>query len=121
MSGCFVTPNEFNVFEGDLYVKGEYATPLRKDFAKTHRTITNTREFLSTLRSGPYAWPGGYVKFFVCDDGDLLSFDTARNEVRNILWAIRNKVNNGWRVIHCDCAALYENDLYDSHTGEEIA
>ena len=49
----------------------------------------------------PYAWPGGYPRFFVCDDGEALSFEAARENCRLILESLRDKTNDGWRVIGC--------------------
>jgi len=71
------------------------------------------------MRHGPYAWPGGYPCYFVTSDGAALSFKAARQERRNILEAIANKSNDGWRVVGVDIN--WEDDsLYCDHTGEKI-
>jgi hypothetical protein len=71
------------------------------------------------MRNGPYAWPGGYPCFFVMSDGDSMSFDAAKENIREILEAIRDRSNNGWRPLALEIN--YEDpDLLCCHTGERI-
>ena len=70
------------------------------------RTIS---EFRSAVRNGPYAWPGGYPVFFLCDDGAALCCKCAKKERRSILSSIADKVNDGWRVTGADIN--YEDDM----------
>lgn len=72
--------------------------PIRRDYAWSHRDITCPRELAATLRAGEYAWPGGYQMAFI-SDGGLLCFDCVRAEFRNIVWSIKHKVSDGWRVV----------------------
>lgn len=59
--------------------------------------------FAADLKDGPYAWPGGYPKFFVTADGGCLCFPCAKKEKRTIRSAIRrNDRTGGWQVIGCD-------------------
>lgn len=37
--------------------------------------ITNLHELNNTLSHGPYAWPGGYSKYFVMQDGETCCFE----------------------------------------------
>ena len=67
----------------------------------------------------PYAWPGGYPRYFVTDDGAALSFKAAKQERRNILEAIRDQDHSGWRVTGCDIN-WEDPSLYCDHTGERI-
>ena len=67
----------------------------------------------------PYAWPGGYPRFFVCDDGEPLSFKAAKENRRLILEAIRDNDRSGWHVIGCDIN-WEDPDLVCAHTGERI-
>ncbi len=70
------------------------------------RTIS---EFRSAVRNGPYAWPGGYPIYFVCDDGAALCCKCVKKERRSILSSIADKMNDGWRVIGLD--VNYEDDM----------
>lgn len=68
--------------------------------------INSTLEFKHALRAGPYAWPGGYPLFFICDDGGALCCKCARSEAWRIMSSIRDRKYNapsdGWRVIGQD-------------------
>jgi hypothetical protein len=70
--------------------------------------------------SEPYAWPGGYPRYFICSDGAALSFAAASDCVDLIRDAIaENDTNSGWRVIGCDIN-WEDAELYCDHTGERI-
>ena len=74
--------------------------------------------------AAPYAWPGGYPKYFLCGDGEPLSFEAAKSEKWQIVDAIKRRMrerptNDQWDIVACDIN--WENyDLYCSHTGEQI-
>lgn len=93
---------------------------VRRDYAWHHRDITTGRQLRATLRAGEYAWPGGYAVYFITSDGAVLSFEAVRAELRSVLDSIRNKSNDGWRVIACDTTANTDETLYCDHTGKEI-
>jgi len=85
--------------------------------------INTTLEFKTALRSGPYAWPGGYPLFFICDDGGALCCTCARKEVRNVMGAINERKhgarNTGWAVVGMD--TNWEDDLlHCDHCNERI-
>lgn len=67
----------------------------------------------------PYAWPGGYPRYFITSDGCALSFKAARAEKRNILEAIRDSDNSGWQIVAVDIN-WEDPDLICDHTGERI-
>jgi hypothetical protein len=68
----------------------------------------------------PYAWPGGYPRYFITADGAALSYAAAENERRLIRRAIRTDDNaSGWRVIGCDIN-WEDPELYCDHTGARI-
>jgi hypothetical protein len=48
-------------------------------------TIETVSDFRRAMRSGPYAFPGGYPLFFVMADGEALSFKAARDNRRELL------------------------------------
>lgn len=74
-------------------------------------------DFRRDLRQ-PYAWPGGYPRYFVADDGEPLSFAAARANRRLILESLRDGDSDGWRVIACEIN--YESRLTCSHSGVAI-
>ena len=47
----------------------------------------------------PYAWPGGYPRYFVTNDGEALSFAAAKDNASQIRDAIESHDNGGWRVV----------------------
>jgi len=78
-----------------------------------------TTQLKTVLRSGAYSWPGCYPLFFITSDGAALSFDSVRANFRAVIWSIRNKVNDGWRVVACE-ANWEDSSLYCDHSGERI-
>lgn len=81
--------------------------------------INSISEFRTAVRNGPYAWPGGYPLYFVCDDGGVLCCSCVGKERRNILASIARKQHDGWRVIGMDIN--YEDDtLHCEHCGDQI-
>lgn len=67
----------------------------------------------------PYAWPGGYPCYFVCDDGEALSFDSAKANRRLILESLRDGDNDGWRIVAV--AVNWEDStLTCAHSGKAI-
>lgn len=82
-------------------------------------TINTTLEFKNALRAGPYAWPGGYPLFFICDDGGTLCCKCAHSEARNIFKSIAGSHRDGWRVVGQDIN--YEDpDLCCAHCNGQI-
>lgn len=69
--------------------------------------------------SQPYAWPGGYPRYFITSDGAALSFKAAEDNQTLIIDAIDNKSNDGWQVVGCDIN-WEDSSLYCDHTGERI-
>jgi hypothetical protein len=39
----------------------------------------------TALRNGPYAWPGGYPLYFVCTNGEAISFNAVRDNWRFVV------------------------------------
>ena len=77
-------------------------------------------EIKTALRSGPYAWPGGYPIYFITADGAALSFKAVRNEWRNIVWAhLHNNKTCGWFIEGIDIN-WEDSTLYCDHTNERI-
>ena len=96
--------------------------PANKARQTTIQTTMNkytTNQLKSQLRSGEFAWPGGYPLYFITDDGEALSFEAVRENIKSVIWSMRHKVNDGWRVIGCE--VNWEDDsMTCAHTGEPI-
>lgn len=81
--------------------------------------IQSISDFRQAMRNGPYAWPGGYPLYFITSDGAALSFASAKAERRNIVAAIHDRSDNGWRVVAMDIN-WEDADLLCDHSGEPI-
>ena len=76
-------------------------------------------EIKKQLRSGAYAWPGGYPLYFVTRDGSALSFEAVRKEWRQVVWDYLNNASTGWRIEGVD-ANWEDPHLYCEHTNKRI-
>jgi hypothetical protein len=96
------------------------SNPLRPNYCRHHQTIQFTADLKASLRAGAFAWPGGYPLYFVCADGEALSFATVRAEWPTICRAIMFPGSNRqWEIVALEIN--YENEnLVDAHTGEAI-
>ncbi len=81
--------------------------------------ITSINEFRAAIRNGAYAWPGGYPCFFIMSDGGALSFAAAKAERRQLLEALRDNDNSGWRPVALEIN-WEDSDLVCDHTGAKI-
>ncbi len=67
----------------------------------------------------PYAWPGGYPKYFITRDGAALSVESAKANADLITESMRDRSNDGWQVTAC--AINWEDaELYCDHSSERI-
>ena len=73
----------------------------------------------AALRSGPYAWPGGYPLYFVTRCGGVLSFKAVRAQWRNVVWDHLSDASTGWRIAGID-TNWEDASLFCDHTGERI-
>jgi hypothetical protein len=81
--------------------------------------INSIADYRRAIRNGPYAWPGGYPCYFIMSDGGAMSFKAAKTERREILTALRDRDNSGWRPVAFEIN--YEDaDLICDHTGAPI-
>ena len=67
----------------------------------------------------PYAWPGGYPRYFLFSDGGACCFKCAKEEQERIVDAIKEKSDCGWRVVACD-VNWEDTDLICEHCNCEI-
>jgi NAD(P)H-dependent FMN reductase len=81
--------------------------------------INTTKELKDCLRSGSYAWPGGYPTYFVTSDGGALSHASVRSNLRSVLSSVKAGDNDGWRVVACE-VNWEDAELYCDHSGERI-
>ena len=81
--------------------------------------MTYTVENFRADLAGPYAWPGGYPRYFIASDGEALSYDAAMNCAALIEAAIIDRDSNGWRVIGCD-VNWEDSELYCAHSNKRI-
>jgi hypothetical protein len=100
-------------------VASKQGTPTTNNDNMTTMSKYTTNQLKSQLRNGEFAWPGGYPLFFITDDGATLSFEAVRENIKSVIWSIRHKVSDGWRVIGCE--VNWEDDFMTcAHTGEPI-
>jgi len=81
--------------------------------------VKTTKDLKTALRNGQWVWPGGYPLYFITSDGAALSFDAVRSEYRQVINAVRHRLNDGWRVVAVDIN-YEDSDLYCDHTGQRI-
>ena|ERR1700722_7881427 len=93
--------------------------PLRQNYRRGHPSIDSVADFKATLRNGPYAWPGGYQMFLLCDDGAPLCFKCGHKEARSIISSIADRRRDGWRVVACDIN-YEDSDCYCAHCSDKI-
>jgi len=93
--------------------------PLRPNYRQSHSLIKTVADFKATLRNGGFTFPGCYPLYFICNDGDSLSFEAAKANARSIMDSIATDCRDGWRVVACD--VNYEDDeMVCAHTGKRI-
>jgi hypothetical protein len=108
----------FQSFEGSLW-DNRTNTVLRPVYSKQFSRIRNGAQLRATLRAGEFAWPGGYPLYFITSDGEALSFDSVRENLRSVLDSIRTKCDDGWRVVACE-VNWEDGELTCSHSGQRI-
>lgn len=59
-------------------------------------TQSRSLRFADDLSRSPYAWPGGYPRFAVLDDGEVLCKDCAKSERESIGTTTGH---DGWCII----------------------
>jgi hypothetical protein len=80
--------------------------------------IMNAADLKYYLRLGAFTNLGGYPLYFVCADGEALSYDTVRANFREVLGAIGDR-RNGWCVV-ANAINWEDTELCDAHTGARI-
>lgn len=75
-------------------------------------------EILKDVIRHPFAWPGGYEKVLVMDDGGIVCWKCAAREYHNILHSTRGNYKDGWQVIGVDLLEHCEGEVYCEHCGD---
>lgn len=113
-------PRHLSVHGGALYdTRKGFDHPIRCDYCYGFQQIGTTQQLKATLRAGSHTSIGCYPLYFITADGGALSFQTVRDNLREVLSAIKHQDDPQWRVVVCE-VNWEDTDLYDSHTGEEI-
>lgn len=74
-------------------------------------------EQIKDLIREPYAWPGGYEKFAVMNDGGLLCAECCKAHFRLIVEDTKGNYRTGWDAAGVDCAANLESaDFIHEHS-----
>ncbi len=66
-----------------------------------------------------YAWPGGYPLHLVTSDCETLCITCGKKEYKQIAYATRHTLNDGWRVVAADIN-WEDPDLYCCHCDARI-
>lgn len=119
----FKLPEHFMVSQcdGGLYdtrKAGWEKQAIRVDYSRAHKDIDSTAKLKATLRAGAFAWPGGYRVVYYTSDSALLCTDCVKKHLRSVLWSIRNKCSDGWKVVSCGIEAVSAdctNEEWQSH------
>lgn len=93
---------------------------VRKDFQRNYLTIDNGSQLRATLRAGEFCSVGGYRLAFICSDGGVLSFDSVRDNLYNVIDSIRRDINDGWRVVGCFMVDGHDETIYCDHSNEKL-
>jgi len=67
----------------------------------TTNTNNDTRKRINILKDiirQPYAWPGGYEKIAIMDDGGLICHKCCKEEYYNILHSTKFDYIDGWNM-----------------------
>ena len=72
------------------------------------------------LRDGPYAWPGGYPKYFIMGDTSEVSFEAVKANWKEVCRAhiTRDHLNDWW--VHLVDINWEDEFLRCAHTNEPI-
>lgn len=78
------------------------------------------KDLKAHLRNGEFAFPGGYPKFFIVDDGEAMSFAAVRSNLREIMRSTFTNARDGWQIEACEIN-WEDSDLYCAHTNKQIS
>jgi hypothetical protein len=112
----------FQSIDGCLYDTRDPAwsekPPLRDPYCRSFKRIDTASALKATLRAGKTTDLGGYPLYFVAGDGEALSFEAVRAELKQCLRA-KAYCDRSWEIIGCE-VNYEDNDLTCAHTGKKI-
>jgi len=68
---------------------------------------TNEMRAAADIVREPFAWPGGYEKVAIMNDGALLCWKCVRDNYRQILTSTRDNDRDGWELAGVDIIQEY--------------
>lgn len=77
-------------------------------------------ELIDVLKYGPYAWPGGYPMYLLCDDGDAMCYECGAQCVREGETGdvVEREINWDQLLWCCNCGHRIET-AYETDEEEE--
>lgn len=81
--------------------------------------ISTVKELMVSLREGKFSSVGGYPKFWVTEDGGVLSIEAIKENLGQVARAVRDRDNAQWRVVAVDIN-WEDPDLTCDHTNQRI-
>lgn len=82
-----------------------------------------TRDKINLIKSiirQPYAWPGGYERLAITDDGGILCHKCLKDEYHNVLHSTKFDYRDGWHVVGQATTAELDRPEYCDHCGRNI-
>lgn len=120
---CKHTPDHLFVsFDGNMYdtrdTEWSRKTPLRTKHVSHCLSVSNMHDLKACLRAGDTTNVGAYPLFFITGSGDALSFDSVRDNLKQVIAAYATG-DKDWCVVGCQ--VNYEDvDLCCAHSGRRI-
>lgn len=68
----------------------------------------------------PFAWPGGYEKALIMDDGGVICHKCAKSEYWNILHSTRGDYRDGWQVCAVFLVDHVDGPVYCAHCSNNL-
>lgn len=84
--------------------------------------VMTLKDIKARLRAGPYAWPGGYPKYFVMADGEAMSFEAVKSAWKEVCRShLRPNDRWSWDFLVAGCEINWEDaELICCHTNKRI-
>ncbi len=81
--------------------------------------VLTTKDIKKLIRQ-KFAWPGGYEIFFITSDGAVLCAKCARENWRQVCWAVRHNDNSGWKIEGYDLDCNLNEAVMCDHCAKSI-
>ena len=79
----------------------------------------NSKQAVKEFARSPYAWPGGYPMFALCQDGGALCHKCVKDNYRQIREEQNTPTGSGWEVTAVD-VNWEDAALYCDHCGDRV-